>query len=277
MSPKPPTPPVLPDPLLSLRAVLRQRLTEAEADHDFLRVPEASPLPRLQREMHFHRAPELFFQISGISIMNMPEERMLIRPGQLAVIPKNVPHVEGARRYRGPFINLVRVGPRFHRQTPLAPKIWDYFEDLIGAFRTDAPGRRQLVKGLLLAGLAALEQACAGEDSPQNQDSPRIAQCKYLVRSNIHDFQLGVKQLAAWMQCSADYLSFRFHQETGERLNDYINAERLALAQGLLEESTLNIAEVAHAAGYRDAGYFSRIFRARLGRTPKEYRRKFRI
>jgi len=82
-----------------------------------------------------------------------------------------------------------------------------------------------------------------------------------------------VAGLARQLQCSADYLSQLFRKTTGSTLQGYINRQRLARAHELLEMSSLNVAEVSQAAGFRDPGYFSRAFRRWAGVSPKEVRR----
>jgi AraC family transcriptional regulator of arabinose operon len=47
---------------------------------------------------------------------------------------------------------------------------------------------------------------------------------------------------------------------------------RMTRARGLLDRTTLTIAEIARAVGYDDPLYFSRHFRDRHGVSPREYR-----
>jgi len=46
----------------------------------------------------------------------------------------------------------------------------------------------------------------------------------------------------------------------------------MRLAQRLLDDPALNVAEAARAAGYADPAYFSRVFRKHTGRSPRAYR-----
>ncbi len=69
------------------------------------------------------------------------------------------------------------------------------------------------------------------------------------------------------------YFSALFKKETGETLSDYLVRYRLAIAQRLLKESRLCIAEVAASAGYMDVKYFSRLFKKHMSITPSAFRK----
>ena len=55
----------------------------------------------------------------------------------------------------------------------------------------------------------------------------------------------------------------------------YVQSLRIQHACHLLAESDLRINEIAGKLGFRDPLYFSRIFRAKTGKSPAEYRRRF--
>lgn len=69
---------------------------------------------------------------------------------------------------------------------------------------------------------------------------------------------------------SAMFLKFKeaFNRSPIEVLEDI----RFNSAKSLLQQTDMSIAEVAHAAGYRNPMYFSRHFRARTGKSPTQFR-----
>ena len=56
---------------------------------------------------------------------------------------------------------------------------------------------------------------------------------------------------------------------------DLIEA-RLARARGLLTNAGLSVGEVAAETGFTSLSYFSRLFRRRVGTTPRDYQRRHR-
>ena len=72
-----------------------------------------------------------------------------------------------------------------------------------------------------------------------------------------------------------DYARRVFAAEIGMTPSAYLESMRLDYAERLLMQRTdppRSIGEIALLSGYFDANYFSRIFRKRTGKSPREYR-----
>ena len=105
-----------------------------------------------------------------------------------------------------------------------------------------------------------------------NSDIGKVFHAKCIVREQFANPDLGVQNIAEHLGCSADYLSHLFHTETKERLTHYIQRIRIEGAILALETTSLNISEIAYAAGFADPAYFARIFKQHKGLPPQEYR-----
>ena len=62
---------------------------------------------------------------------------------------------------------------------------------------------------------------------------------------------------------------------TRQPVSDIIRNERLKKAIQLLQEQQLNVSEVAYQTGFNSPSHFSRIFKAKYGKSPSEYKTKF--
>ena len=67
----------------------------------------------------------------------------------------------------------------------------------------------------------------------------------------------------------------RFAQATGMAPLEYVHTLRLEEAKQMLESGTLPVEAIALDVGYQDTGFFSRLFRRKVGLTPAQYRRRF--
>lgn len=67
----------------------------------------------------------------------------------------------------------------------------------------------------------------------------------------------------------------RFRQATGMSPMDYVHTLRLEEAKEMLERGAEPVEAIANEVGYEDAGYFSALFRRKVGLTPAQYRRRF--
>jgi len=91
------------------------------------------------------------------------------------------------------------------------------------------------------------------------------------VDAHIDNSTFGVDWLADEMDLSARHLRRRLKDVTRLSPAGFIRARRLQHAAALLREGADTVADVADAVGYRDASYFSRLFRDTFGCSPTEY------
>lgn len=84
---------------------------------------------------------------------------------------------------------------------------------------------------------------------------------------------ISTKEIAADQFLSPNYLSARFHEETGKTVSDFILEKRIKMACKLLASSKGSVQEVAAAVGIGDASYFSKQFRKIMGKSPLQYRK----
>lgn len=75
---------------------------------------------------------------------------------------------------------------------------------------------------------------------------------------------------------SPDRLRKAFLERTGMLPKAYIEDVKMRRARTLLVSGDLEVREIASRLGYFDAGHFSRRFKANVGLSPENYRRKFK-
>ncbi|WP_322102177.1 helix-turn-helix transcriptional regulator [Paraburkholderia sp. J41] len=154
---------------------------------------------------------------------------------------------------------------------------------MLEADRNRGFGSAILLRGYLLQliGLACAAQAEALH-ALQKSSVERVSQSPGLRRAirhlsgNLSKPDLTLASTAAKIALTPNYLSHIIRKETGQTFTELVTERRISHAQSLLAETALPIAEVARAVGFRDEGYFARRFHARLGLTPREYRKTCR-
>ena len=63
------------------------------------------------------------------------------------------------------------------------------------------------------------------------------------------------------------------YKEVGKSLPEYVTEKRIQEAKYLLRgHSSLSISKIATAVGFSEINYFARVFKAKTGITPSEYR-----
>jgi len=101
-----------------------------------------------------------------------------------------------------------------------------------------------------------------------------IARCQTWIAQHYDDSApvAGMTQLSGLAERS---FARRFQQATGMAPLEYVHTLRLEEAKHLLESGASSIESIANEVGYEDAGFFSRLFRRKVGLTPAQYRRRF--
>lgn len=81
-----------------------------------------------------------------------------------------------------------------------------------------------------------------------------------------------VKYCAEQVNLSPNYLSDLLKKETGKNTKEHINYHLLEKAKSLLLGTEMNINEIAYELGFEYSKSFGKLFKKKLGLTPKEYR-----
>lgn len=97
---------------------------------------------------------------------------------------------------------------------------------------------------------------------------------RYLERHYAEEISL--QQMANELFVSSAYLSARFKSKTGKTMVQYLEDVRMKKAAEYLQLGKLSVSEVAELVGYHDASYFTRVFRKRYGKSPRDFREEAR-
>lgn len=98
-----------------------------------------------------------------------------------------------------------------------------------------------------------------------------ITKTTQYMRANIEN-RLNLDDFAAIHNLSASHFSSLFRKSTGMSPIDYFIQLKMQRACQLLYNEEYRIKEVAHAVGYEDPYFFSRIFKRLMGVSPAQYR-----
>ena len=94
---------------------------------------------------------------------------------------------------------------------------------------------------------------------------------KYIRCEYMNNITLG--DVAEHVNISRIYFSQLFKQETGEKYIDFLIKVRIEKAKEYLSFHDLKTYEVAEKVGFQDSGYFARMFKKCVGKTPSEFQK----
>lgn len=102
-------------------------------------------------------------------------------------------------------------------------------------------------------------------------ESPLIILIKNEVNSLLYE-KISVKLLAHRLSYSPEHLCRQFHRETGMKLNEYIQQQKIKEAQRLLLYTDMTLLEISSSLQFSSQSYFQSVFKKICGTTPKQYR-----
>ena len=91
-----------------------------------------------------------------------------------------------------------------------------------------------------------------------------------------HLQDISISMLAERFHFQDDYFNRLLKSYTGMTYTEFLQSLRLARAETLLRETSISIEEIAREIGYRNKGYFYKIFAERYRLAPAQFRRKMK-
>lgn len=258
---------------------------------------------------HRHNFIELSMVMQGSCLHAWQGVEVRLVPGDLFVIAPGEAHayrIEGettiynclflpsglgadwARLQEEPALeNLLVLEPFFREETgrqeilhlerTAAEELERIWLDMVRECQEHPPAHATARKALLMLLLVRIARAWSRnrQDSAMLFDARRnlLAQAVSHIDSHVSE-SVSLDDLAARCYVSPGYFRKRFRETTGLSPLEYINRRRIAMAQELLGQKDLTVAEVAGRVGIPDANYFARLFRQLVGVTPTAYRRQ---
>ena len=107
---------------------------------------------------------------------------------------------------------------------------------------------------------------------PTDSYTSVVRESDQYIQDHFFDPSLSLMVIARHVNLTPQYLSNKYKEETGRTIGEYMTFVRIEQAKRLLENLSLSITDITGMIGYKDANYFSRLFKKRTGRTPSEYR-----
>ena len=94
---------------------------------------------------------------------------------------------------------------------------------------------------------------------------------KKYIDDNFSDTTLSAEKIGEALSYSKKYVSTAFKQQMKTGISEYINTIRIRHACTLIKQNFTCVKDVAYLCGYSDPAYFSRVFKERMGVSPKAY------
>jgi len=137
------------------------------------------------------------------------------------------------------------------------------------AIKVNAPFADFAAEGVLLFTLADMgSRMGAGSDSDR-QERTAFTQIKKHIDDRFADPDLSLEQMAHDLNYNAKYISTLFKRRMQVGVAEYISILRVQQACTLMEEGITSVKDISFLCGFRDPLYFSKVFKSRMGVSPR--------
>jgi AraC-like DNA-binding protein len=128
--------------------------------------------------------------------------------------------------------------------------------------------------------IAALEDAksfikdisAVYRDGIKVQNNNRVSKAKQILEESYTSAAVSLTTVADMVGLNPDYLGRIFREDTGMSFVNYLTNLRIQKSIEMLNTTVLQIKEISLAVGYNNPNYFIKVFKERIGVTPKEFK-----
>ena len=111
------------------------------------------------------------------------------------------------------------------------------------------------------------------DENTGNQSRGILKDAMEYINEHYMDEEISLNVVAGSVNVSSNHFSALFSQNMGQTFSEKLTSLRMEKARELLRCTALRSSEIAGRVGYKDAHYFSYIFKKTQGMTPSDYRK----
>lgn len=255
--------------------------------------------------LHVHQFIEVVIILSGSGIHETEFSKYEITPGDVIVIPQNgyhgyletsdlelmnllfdpeklpiplldlykLPGFNALFSIKNDYFNKNRFYPKFNLSGNEFEKVKLILANMKEENANVVPGYRCCLMGYFMVLLSNLSRLYTNNLSKINEPSFKIGQAISFMNSNFRE-NIKLEDMIEKSGMPRSTFMRKFHQAVGLTPINFLLQTRMSEACKLLQQSNMNISEIAYNVGFNDSNYFTRQFCSIIGITPREFRKK---
>lgn len=149
-------------------------------------------------------------------------------------------------------------------------KVTDVFGE--SSSYTDALARAETVQDMEECVLTMCRQIIDYHREKRSKITDVTLQLAIEFMDTHYNKNISVDMVAEHVKRSTSYLGRIFKESKGMTVNDYLIQLRIKRAIELLKQADTSVEEICREIGYANVSYFNKIFKARMGLTPGQFR-----
>ena len=244
---------------------------------DVMHVGSSDRMARVMKSFpeHIHGYWEIIYNEQGSGIMTVKDQRYTFEPGDIAVIP---PYTEHKKESEKGFADVCMFIKNFR---PIGRSSFRILRDdeegtvggLMRMARRYYEGKSVYEKAVLNVIGDLLYQVLTLFYMKKQKKDLRLEGIMEVMQNNLDNPDFDLSSAIAKTGYAKDYFRRIFRTFTGESPVNYFQKMRVEYAKSLMNQysNSRSIKDIASSCGFKDALYFSRIFKKVEGMSPRAY------
>lgn len=242
---------------------------------------------------HTHTHHQFYLQLTGRQAWTVETEVIQLEPGDLLITkPNTIRYTSEAAKETGSFVFCIvdcdktsgkssNLDIEFECKNALkisnAQALHVTMQKIAHEAVREAPFRAEILKNLLTLFFSEVSRSIAYQNGESVKFSqfmhPAISRACDFIQKNYHK-HCTVTSLAKKVNLTPNHFSHLFSKEVGISPTHYLKKLRIAKAIDLLENTDMNITQIALEVGFTTSQHFSREFKSITSKRASEYRKK---
>lgn len=215
----------------------------------------------------------------GIGTLQIPGNSFPLREGDIFFLSPSLPYyIDSDGGFEYMYISYLGA-----KATMIMDKlgvnsqniIFHGFRDLIPLWEKALAAQNTATLGIRTEGLLLYSFSVLGENLMKFENNGKTADAASLIKKYIDDHycdsELTLEKISRELSYNKKYLSSVFKKAFKVNLSSYLNTIRVQHALTFMEQNFTSIKDISYLCGFRDQLYFAKVFKSKIGMTPKEY------
>ena len=173
--------------------------------------------------------------------------------------------------FLGARANMIMEKLKISNSNCYFPECSEIFEFWKNAFNTNQELTDLISESVLLYTFSYIGNRILTFDENMHKTEKAFLIIKKYIDDNFTNSALTLSSISKELLYNPKYISGLLKKKMNIGLVEYINTIRIQYACTLINQGFTSVKEIAALSGYRDALYFSKVFKKKMGVSPKQY------
>lgn len=226
---------------------------------------------------------KVYYVSQGSGILHLPGKSCNLKAGDLFfTFPSKPFAIESVENFRYMYISFLgtRANMLLERYNINSKNfIFHEFEEIEDFWSKGLTLKTEFAdlmsESVLLYTFAVLDSRAYPCNTKETRKDNLFAVIKKYIDDNFSSVDFSLDTMSNEISYNKKYISSVFKKNMGMCISEYLNTIRIQNACTLVKQEFTSVNDIAFRCGFTDPQYFSRVFKAKMGVSPKTYIKEY--